>query len=135
MLQDVEGETHVLWHGTTTESALAIVRSQHFIPSYGLLGDGVYLAPCQAKAEQYRRGADDGVLLMCRARIGLVSRIIPGQKDSDFIMGGWHETIAPGNATVYNSAWAREGLTNDDGTLFFVVSDDHRNGGDPIPRC
>jgi hypothetical protein len=51
-VEDVEGETHVLWHGTDTHAALSIVRSQHFIPSFGLLGDGVYLAPGQAKAEQ-----------------------------------------------------------------------------------
>jgi len=51
-VEDIEGETHVLWHGTDTHAALSIVRSQHFIPSFGLLGDGVYLAPGQAKAEQ-----------------------------------------------------------------------------------
>ena len=35
--------------------------------------------------------------------------------DIDFIMGGWHEMLAPGSSTVYNSAWAREGLTDEDG--------------------
>jgi hypothetical protein len=98
-----------MFHGTNSEAALAIVRSQWFRPSdSGMLGPGIYVTSEKEKAEVYRNfhpggqhrhndplhngQPDPGCILTCRVRMGLCKELVK----EDPLMQSWH--------SKYNSA-------------------------------
>ena len=92
-------ECTVLYHGTSSIAALAIVRSQQFRPScVGMLGKGVYVTLDRDKARVYQRWAkgsgatrgdtaDTGCMLRCRGFMGTMAELCRHDKR----MQTWHD--------------------------------------------
>ena len=99
-----------MWHATSSSAGTAIVTSQKFRPSTRaaggvcLIGEGVYLSKDRAKAENYRSGADGGVMLQCRARMGRCKTLGPRDPHTT----DWHD-YADTTGNRYNSAWKPAG--------------------------
>eukprot|EP00929_Paragymnodinium_shiwhaense_P065106 TRINITY_DN32676_c0_g1_i2.p1 TRINITY_DN32676_c0_g1~~TRINITY_DN32676_c0_g1_i2.p1 ORF type:complete len:736 (+),score=136.31 TRINITY_DN32676_c0_g1_i2:46-2208(+) len=81
-----------LWHGTTPEGASAIAEQGFRISGPGsalsLYGNGVYLAECSSKSDEYSRCASEGVyaglycLVLCRAVVGETLHMTTGGKET-----------------------------------------------------
>jgi hypothetical protein len=90
-------ECTVLYHGTDSDAALGIVRSQLFRPSCeGMLGKGVYVTLDRDKASVYQRWraaapgrdtADTGCMLRCRGFMGTMAELCRHDKR----MKTWHD--------------------------------------------
>lgn len=78
-----------LWHGTSHQSAMSISKNGFSLEHAGsatgssLYGDGIYLAECSSKADEYARDCPEAhpevyCLLFCRTVLGEVLRLTTG---------------------------------------------------------
>ncbi|XP_053194939.1 uncharacterized protein LOC128379346 [Scomber japonicus] len=73
----IDGKKYVMYHGTTKESAEAIMRSGFHQSSGGMLGPGVYLSRDLNKASRYplKHPEHDRVVIKVSVNVGKVIRI------------------------------------------------------------
>ena len=94
-------ETHIMFHGTNTQSAMQIL-TQGFRPSKkGTLGQGVYLTPEVQCAMQFAMKFSDPAILRCEVKVGKVWRAQRGTTKPK----AWQ-------TRGYDSAWLPAGIAN-----------------------
>jgi len=80
-----------LWHGTSPEGASAIAEGGFKLDLAGsgsLYGNGVYLAECSSKSDEYSKSALQGVysglhcIVLCRAVLGEALHMTAGGKET-----------------------------------------------------
>jgi len=94
------GEDLWLFHGTTKESALSIAKCgfQLFKARDGLYGRGIYFSDSACKSDQYTRGENPKVVLLCRVALGRRYEARGQEKQPP---AGYHSIFA-GNSTANN---------------------------------
>merc|ERR1712232_1408333 len=102
---DVAANSAFLFHGTNEVAAAAIAHGDFLVDKAGsnagtLFGNGVYLAECCSKSDEYTKENTQGlrVLLLCRAVLGNFLYCDDLDPDSDALVelcsgGGYHSVL------------------------------------------
>ncbi|KAM9746235.1 uncharacterized protein ACNS7B_010296 isoform 1-T4 [Menidia menidia] len=91
------GQTYVMYHGTTREAAQSIRASGFRQSSDGMLGRGVYLSRDLDKASRYPLNCPEGerVVIKVKVNVGKVKKI---DKQDHHLRKTWHDE-------GYDTAW------------------------------
>merc|ERR1712232_1202219 len=102
---DASANSAWLFHGTNEVAAIAITHGDFLVDKAGsnagtMFGNGVYLAECCSKSDEYTKESTQGlrVLLVCRAVLGKVFYCDEASPDPDALVAhcsgeGWHSVL------------------------------------------